>query len=431
MSNYIYRLFGYRAVKAAEIVIDGITVLAGDNGTGKSTLSRWLYYIVKVLSEYEGLIDKEATTELRAILLRLEKAGIFFDDNSSELRYAYAEMQNSLNSNSNISCQIEKMFEFVEKYVRLVSEKIKELGIDSNTAKRMLTLFDLENNIFSDTQELVEAINTKLLNSIVKIQEEIKNKKESRTTKTFSELLPTTAEDADNIILQVDFLEDGVELLDDKHFSPVLNLNRVIYYKTYEVMDYLNNDSDFKRYLENPAGKMSDQEKFVYKIASQIIGGNLNLHDDGWSFNRKQLYYYRKDGLEIPLRQASTGLISFSYLVRLLENGYLRKGTLLIIDEPEAHLHPKWIVEYARILVMLHKNLDLKVVLSTHNPDMLAAIDAIARKEDISDKVNFYFAKADTSDGEYKFIYERQDSIGGIFDSFNIALSSIQAYGDE
>lgn len=430
MSKYIYRLSGYRAVEDAEIVIDGITILAGDNGTGKSTLSRWLYYIVKVLSEYEVLIDREASRELRLILRRLERAGLSFDDNSSEQKYVYSEMRNILNSETDIFCQLDKMFEFIENYVKLISIKIKNNGMDSSVTKRMLTLFGLEDKVFSNTSELVDAINSKLLNDILKIRNEIKDKKNNRTSNTFMELLPISIEDSDDIKVQIDFLEDGVKLIDNDGFSPVLNLDKVIYYKTYELMDYLNIDSDFYNYLEKPSGKMTDQERIVFRVASQIIGGKLNLHDDTWSFNKRQLYYNRKDGLEIPLRQAATGLISFSYLVRLLENGYLRKGTLLIIDEPEAHLHPKWIVEYARILVMLQKYLDLKVVLSTHNPDMLAAIDAISKKENIADKVNFYFARK-SNESEFKYVYEHQESIGEIFNSFNDALSKIQAYGDE
>ena len=46
MSTYKYSMFDYHAIAETEITIDGITVLAGDNGCGKSTLSRWLYYLV-------------------------------------------------------------------------------------------------------------------------------------------------------------------------------------------------------------------------------------------------------------------------------------------------------------------------------------------------------------------------------------------------
>ena len=38
MSKYIFSVSNYRAVKKAEIEIDGITVLVGENGAGKLNL---------------------------------------------------------------------------------------------------------------------------------------------------------------------------------------------------------------------------------------------------------------------------------------------------------------------------------------------------------------------------------------------------------
>lgn len=65
MGKYIYKLLGYHAVKEAEIKLDGITVLSGINGCGKSTLSRWLYYLINgsrdfdifLLRDYKAKID--------------------------------------------------------------------------------------------------------------------------------------------------------------------------------------------------------------------------------------------------------------------------------------------------------------------------------------------------------------------------------------
>lgn len=54
MSTYKYSLFDYHAISQAEITIDGITVLAGDNGCGKRTLSRWLYYLVNTSTRYDN-----------------------------------------------------------------------------------------------------------------------------------------------------------------------------------------------------------------------------------------------------------------------------------------------------------------------------------------------------------------------------------------
>ena len=69
MSTYKYSLFDYHAIAEADITIDGITVLAGDNGCGKSTLSRWLYYLVNTSSRYEELLFGELKGQLDELLV--------------------------------------------------------------------------------------------------------------------------------------------------------------------------------------------------------------------------------------------------------------------------------------------------------------------------------------------------------------------------
>ena len=109
-------------------------------------------------------------------------------------------------------------------------------------------------------------------------------------------------------------------------------------------------------------------------------------------------------------------------------NGFLDNKTLLILDEPEAHLHPEWIVQYARLVVMLHKEFKVKFLIGSHNPDMVMAIKYIAKIELEDDSsVNFYVAK---NFDKYRFNFENsKDDIEPIFSSFNISLDKINEYG--
>ena len=114
---------------------------------------------------------------------------------------------------------------------------------------------------------------------------------------------------------------------------------------------------------------------------------------------------------------------------RLLENGYLNEESLLLIDKHEAHLHPQWIVEFARLLVLLHKQVGLKIIVASHNPDMVSAIQSIARKEGVLQNTCFYQAER-ASEDSMQYVYKNLGSdISEIFKSFNIAISRIQDYG--
>ena len=85
-------------------------------------------------------------------------------------------------------------------------------------------------------------------------------------------------------------------------------------------------------------------------------------------------------------------------------------------------------MEYARLLVLLHKELGLKIMIASHNPDMVAAIQSIAHKEDIIENTCFY--QATRSENSLQYTYQNLGSdIKEIFESFNIAISRIQDYG--
>ena len=65
---------------------------------------------------------------------------------------------------------------------------------------------------------------------------------------------------------------------------------------------------------------------------------------------------------------------------------------MLIWDEPENHLHPKWQVAFASVLVALAKN-GVPVVISTHSPYFVQGIRYFAAKQDIEKYVNYYLAE--------------------------------------
>ena len=101
----------------------------------------------------------------------------------------------------------------------------------------------------------------------------------------------------------------------------------------------------------------------------------------------------------------------------------------MLLEEPEAHLHPQWIVEYAKLLVLLNKKIGMKILVSSHNPDMVSAIQSISRKEAVLNSVHFYVAKKQINATRYSFKHLGTE-IGEIFESFNIALSRIKMYGE-
>lgn len=57
------------------------------------------------------------------------------------------------------------------------------------------------------------------------------------------------------------------------------------------------------------------------------------------------------------------------------------------MDEPETHLHPKWQNLFAEIMLLLVKELGCHVLLTTHSPNFMLALEANMRKYDYTNNV--------------------------------------------
>lgn len=97
------------------------------------------------------------------------------------------------------------------------------------------------------------------------------------------------------------------------------------------------------------------------------------------------------------IKSAATGIQSFALIQRIIELGRAAPGQLLILDEPEVHLHPKWQLEYARLLVDMVDQLGLTVLLTTHSAVFVEAIEMIGRSK-LGDKCSIYLSERDDSD---------------------------------
>ena len=127
---------------------------------------------------------------------------------------------------------------------------------------------------------------------------------------------------------------------------------------------------------------------FIYKNIEKLIDGKV-YYDES-----KDDILYEKYSLNktIQMKETSNGVKMFGFLQILLLNNTLDKGTTLILDEPEVHLHPNWQLKMAEVIVRLVKN-GVKVLVNSHSPYMIEALKKYSDKEKQEDKTNFYLAE--------------------------------------
>lgn len=438
MSTYKYSLFDYHAVQQAEITINGITVLAGDNGCGKSTLSRWLYYLVNASSRFEELLFQELKDQLEESLRQGRSIARELSRNSDGFAMEFMEILNHIKAvgyhGEKSVHQVMQLFEDAMMTLHRALDKYLVHNLSEYRIQRMNRYLQLNVKNDGDVRSGIDAYVADRVNEAAGFLNEFRHNLENRSVKQLFDLIRANYQVTDSEPQRIQFSEDGVRLLRKNELGSLLALDRAIYVDTPMALNFgdVMFDSVFWQDLHammksQPALLDVSAMKLLIRIR-QLIGGEVKLQQS--YFNSAELHYVRKgDNLNIRLEDTATGMKTFAYIQKLIENGYLNDRTLLMIDEPEAHLHPKWIFEFAHLLVLLNKDLGVKVMVASHNPDMVAALQKIAEKEGVIDRTHFYqaYPQKDCYQFEYR---DLGGSISEIFRSFNIATSRIQYYGE-
>jgi len=126
MNKYIYSLSNYHAIDKAEIIIDGITVLAGENGCGKSTLSRWLYYLVNGAVDFERFLYREYVEAVQEIVRRWNLV-------SRDVSRYSSDLHNMRRGIQVVAEQLEQLYK-LDRFETDNIERVKELFMQVLTA---------------------------------------------------------------------------------------------------------------------------------------------------------------------------------------------------------------------------------------------------------------------------------------------------------
>ncbi len=90
---------------------------------------------------------------------------------------------------------------------------------------------------------------------------------------------------------------------------------------------------------------------------------------------------------------------------------------MVVLDEPETHLHPEWMLKYAEIVVLLHIVLGINFLISTHSSEFLSFIQRFTIKHNCLKTCNYYMLKNDPEDDTKSIIQEySSDQLDEIYD---------------
>lgn len=368
-------------LKNAEVVIDGITVITGENDTGKSTVGKVLWSVFNGFYEIDEKVYNEKVSELTKIVDKLMKEkgynkitdnfkdffGIF---DRTEEKIAIELLKNNKNysedeikiiiNNYKKDLKIENISNFVQEINETLKISDKEI-IKVIVSRIMNKEFHNQiNAVFSKEKMNIGEISLKIKDKEIDLK--IENNEISDVQNYF--LINKETMYIDN-----PFILDSYDFEDENHQTHLAtnvfseNENSVI------------SEIKVKKKLNN-----------IYQKLNSVLGGEILE-------NKNSKFVYRKNGEDIDLKNLSTGLKTFAIIKMLLQNGTLEENGTIILDEPEIHLHPEWQLKFAELIVLLQREFGMHILLTTHSPYFLNAIEVFSERHKIDDKCKYYVAE--------------------------------------
>ena len=372
-------------IKSATLEFNGITVVAGNNNTGKSTIGKVLFALFSKFNNINEAIDKY---KYDAIIARVFKELSTYDLDDSIILGSPALIQMFKRGNYQSSQSILKFLEGlisdrtlefirsnIDNMIDNSSKEIEELDVKRIKAEIISNYF---NDIF-DNQ-----INNMSISESAYIDLLIKNK---HIKAEFIENTCTVVQDDIKLINKAIYVDDPY-IIDSRIIRSTNSLrgrNEI----NNNLIKLLHSKEDEEQIIEQIIAK--DKYAEIEEMINLVIKGQLILKKDG-RYTLKNNEY--PEGINVS--NLSTGLKSFLIIKKLITDNLIVNRDILILDEPEIHLHPEWQIVYAELLVLLQKYFDLTILLTTHSPFFLRAIEVFSKKYELNQKCKYYLSKIGT-----------------------------------
>ena len=371
-------------INNANIKIDGITIIAGENNSGKSTIGKMLYSIYNSFCKIEEKIENERKNSIVRTIQYFYMSKMSHYDTVSQI---YNTVDRIVSNRNGYINDKEKITEEISNYLNRNSIKYEEEELTDLTNKIMdfLKVDDSEfRNIILkknlDNEFAMNVVNLNNMNKAAEIEAEIKDKKIKFEVIKNKDI---------NILNYISLIKDAVYIENpfilDRINDYIFSNNR--YSRAYNMEQKIRkiNNNNFGVLDEIVAYKKMEN---IFDVINQVCDGTLEKNEGG-----NIVYKTSKLKGTLDISNLSTGIKSFVILKTLLLNGAIEENGIIILDEPEIHLHPAWQVIFAEIIVLIQKEFKTNIILTTHSPYFLNAIEVYSKKYKIDNICNYYLAE--------------------------------------
>ena len=416
----------------ADIEIEGITIIAGENNIGKSTIGKSFYAFLNNMDAWHEIYEKQCQSNIARYLnskntvledlcmslsgvirRRTSKAQAMTNNFALQENFVvsiedYQVAENEPEKESAVK-KLQKYFlQYCQNYIELYIKQSVEEVLFENKSKIDEWIRDTITGL--DSIELDELVMQKnMINQSFQLvfQKQFRKIKSGRSRISFlddkkREVYMEWNDDAERLSAplrvsqQVHFIESPkiYDFLSDTRYGHVQKeyLRHLMAPNVFKKKDFFYTKRDDSEELSNFEDGSGEIQEVIDEL-TEVMGGRAEFFQKvGLEFKDKKI----KEPLHAV--NVSTGLKSIALLEYALRIGAIKRGDILVLDEPEINLHPEWQKEYARALVMLQKLFDLKLIVTTHSPYFIRSIECFSDLNNTMDFLNVY--KITQTDGD-------------------------------
>ena len=391
MSNLNLDIHNFGPINQANIELKKLNVIAGSNGSGKTTSSKLLYCFL------ESNSDKGAYLANKSLYNRFE---IIFETLKIELE----SDSESLLKTEKLSEQLPELInENFNNELKASINKLKIIINDSeikNKNKFLEQISYMEESLEINNNERRKFFN--ISNTLLKSEFDIYDLKINDNTKVCF----YGQQDDCKFSYELDLNGPKIGFKIDEGNLKCMNMKNIIYIDLISNFDmknlsriaYLKYFPYHLRVLSKNLYKIKDNEDVYDPIFNQKLDeclSKINLLMGGYIYydiNEGEFLFKTDDG-DYHIKNTASGVKQLGIIQILLSNRILNKDSFLIMDEPEVHLHPEWQVKFAKLIILMIKELNITVFINSHSPQFIEALEVFSGKYDLVEESKFYLSE--------------------------------------
>ncbi len=381
-------------ISSANIKLNSLTVVAGINDSGKSTIGKTLFLAIKALANTKNKTTEDKTERINECVSELYSilgTSRFQDKDLMEvLPITPEELSKKLLSISDQHSRID--------FLNII---IKALDSEALLPRNKSRATDVLINIMAILQndgkynDLKNEIDSLIQSEFLgKLSQNNKDESQIAITDDYGKSL--TFSIWDNQCSVIDIHSDGITIFNDITYieSPLyMHLLKTIASASTTERGMLSPHIMDMAQKINYAGTITTTKDTLLSNINGIIDGKFVLDPTTFALT------FQRGVSTFPIINIASGMKSFGILQMLLQGRIIDYDKMLVWDEPENHLHPEWQLKFAEVLVQLAKN-GITILVTSHSPYFIQAIRYFSAKYSNEANTNYYLAESNENNEE-------------------------------